>query len=293
MNKTSLYRCWICDSVGLSLAKASNMYSHKQDKSFVISGSGYGFTGDLYSCTNCGFLQWSEMKEILPFYEEEIEDPLYESMRNSRAIQARKVLKAIARFKDKGSLLDVGAGSGILVEEAIKMGFDAYGIEPSKWFQKKAVELGLPVYLGSLPHPSLKGPYDIVTLIDVIEHVSTPIDLLIQARRLVSKGGFVVVITPDCNSIPARLMRWRWWNYKPGHIGYFNLQTLKFVGFKVGLEIFKEFYRPSLCYPLKFILERTLSYFPRIFQFRFPTFLNNFVIPLDLRDSLMIIYKST
>ncbi len=290
MKKKISSECWLCNSKELEIAKLSNLDETKQESSFVISGRDYGITGEMHHCQNCDFLQWSDMNDVLPFYENTMEDPTYESLRKGRSLQARKVVEKIIKYKKQGKLLDVGAGSGILVEQAIKTGYKAEGIEPSRWFQEKATELGLPVYLGSLPHSNLRGPYEIVTLIDVIEHVSNPIELLLEIKKITTTNSIIVIITPDRGSIPAKLLGWKWWNYKPGHIGYFNNKTIEFATQKAGLKQIKLCYRPALYYPLGFIAERVKLYLPKFLQFPIPQFFQNLILPLDLKDSLMGIY---
>jgi len=70
-----------------------------------------------------------------------------------------------------------------MVEEALKLGYAEEGIEACKWLQQKARERGAPVHLGILPHPKLTGSCDVVTLMDVIEHVSDPVVLKRDARN--------------------------------------------------------------------------------------------------------------
>ena len=70
-------------------------------------------------------------------------------------------MNIISRHKKAARLLDVGAGSGILVEEALASGFAARGIEPSSPI---AAQRGLPVTHGVLPNSELPGPFDVVTL---------------------------------------------------------------------------------------------------------------------------------
>ena len=72
---------------------------------------------------------------------------------------------------------------------------------------------GVPVHLGVLPSPAIRGPYDIVSAIDVIEHVDKPLDLLIEIRDLLAADGIGVLVTPDIGSITARLMRRKWWHF--------------------------------------------------------------------------------
>lgn len=106
-------------------------------------------------------------------------------------------MKIVSRYKKAATLLDVGAGSGILVEEALELGFAAKGIEPSGSLQATAVQRGLPVTHGVLPNSEVAGPFEVVTLIDVIEHVPDPVDLMRRIKSVMAPDGICVVVTPD------------------------------------------------------------------------------------------------
>src|SRR3989338_5919370 len=148
--------CWVCGTEDFKLKKESSISNELTSENFAITDSSYGTTTSIYECTNCGFLQCLEFQDVLKFYEE-LKDYSYEASRKPRSIQMKKILDFVGRFKSSGRLLDVGAGSGILIEEAIKKGYVAEGLEPSKWLQAKAIEHNLLVYHGALPNSQLKS----------------------------------------------------------------------------------------------------------------------------------------
>ncbi|MBN2381840.1 class I SAM-dependent methyltransferase [bacterium] len=282
------YRCWLCGSDQLTLIKRSNINGALDSRTFSITDSKYGITGSIYQCTCCGFRQCSELDDVLRYYED-LEDESYEEGRVERSIQAKKLIEIIARYKARGRLLDIGAGTGNLVEVALNMGFDAQGLEPSKWLQGLAQKRGLPVYLGTFPHSALVGPYDIVTLIDVIEHVHNPVALLRGARDIVAEDGVIVVVTPNVASCMARMLGWWWWHYRVAHIGYFHRETLAFAAEKAHLQLVK-MKRPTWFFSADYLFERVMTYFPAFMRMKAPVLLKKILIPLNLGDSLMGIY---
>ena len=163
-------------------------------QAFAITDSHYGRTAEIQRCVDCGFLQCGGLGDVVGMYEA-LEDQEYEDTRKERALQMKRLLDRVARDKPAGRLLDVGAGSGILVEEAIARGYEASGVEPSEWLQQQACRHGLPVHLGTLPLPELEGPYEVVTLVDVLEHVTDPIALLEQSRRVLAPDGLLAIVT--------------------------------------------------------------------------------------------------
>lgn len=279
-------RCWVCGSPDLILAKPGNVASHLDSAQFSITDSRYGTTGEIQRCRSCGFLQCSRMPEVLGYYQGLV-DPEYEAGRPQRSLQARKLLEVVRRYKLNGRLLDIGAGSGMLVEQALQMGFRAEGVEPSEWLQSRAATLNLPVHLGTFPHPAAKGPYDVITLIDVIEHVSHPVQLLRCVREALSPEGLGVVVTPDVGSVAATLLGYKWWHFRVAHIGYFNRGTLTTAVRRAGLRPM-EALRPGWYFSADYLLQRINRYLPWALPLQITKPLRRIVVPLNLRDSLLI-----
>lgn len=281
--------CWICDSPKMELVKSSNFKDDLTSEDFAITDSHYGTTGEIYKCQNCGFLQCSDLTNVLQFYEQ-LEDYSYEEGRAERALQAQKLLKIVQKYQPHGQLLDIGAGSGILVEQALKIGYQAEGVEPSKWLQKQAQQYELPVYLGTFPHSELKDSYDIVTVVDVIEHVSNPVNLLSNIYDIISEQGILIVVTPDVDSFMARFLGWKWWHFRIAHIGYFNQNTLNMALAKLGFELLN-MKRPTWYFTADYLFERVMKYLPSFVRIPAPNFLKKIIIPLNLGDSLLGIYR--
>jgi SAM-dependent methyltransferase len=282
-------RCRLCGSEKLQFVKPSNITDGLTSNSFSITDSHYGMTGAIYCCGSCEFLQCSDLQEVLPFYVDLV-DPGYEVGRQERSLQARRILEAVHTLQPQGRLLDVGAGSGMLVEQAIQMGYHAEGIEPSAWLQKMAMERRLPVHLGTFPHSAAPGRFDIISLVDVIEHVSDPMDLLRNIVASLAENGIAVIVTPDVSSVAARILGWRWWHFRVAHIGYFNKRTLLFALAQAGLQPVLV-RRPAWFFTADYLWVRLHRYLPKFLRFASPTFLSKIVIPVNLRDSWLIACK--
>jgi len=273
----------------MKLFKSSNIRPLLTPESFLISDSHYGVTADIYRCLDCGFLQCSSVGDIVHFYEK-LKDYSYEMSRMARSLQAKRILSTIGKYKPNGRLLDVGAGSGILVEEAINLGYGAEGIEPSKWLVQKAKEYNLSVYLGTLPNIKIKGLYDVVTLIDVIEHVYDPLGFLFRVKDLVNKEGIIVAVVPDVGSFLARLMGKKWWHFRVAHLGYFNKYNFIKIFDKIGFKPVK-LRRPSWYFTLDYLFKRINVYLPDFIHLSIGDYLKKIIIPLNLRDSMLGIFK--
>ncbi len=76
---------------------------------------------------------------------------------------------------------------------------DANGFEAG--LPHLSVDFNEPDFASRLGH----GGFDLVTAIEVIEHVENPISFLRNIGRLLAPGGVAVLTTPNVESLPARL----------------------------------------------------------------------------------------
>jgi 2-polyprenyl-3-methyl-5-hydroxy-6-metoxy-1,4-benzoquinol methylase len=279
--------CWVCGSTELKVVKHSDLKGSLSPNHFLITDKAYGVTLELKRCTDCGFLQSDESDDVLRQYCE-LEDPQYESTRIQRSLQQRKLLEIIRRRKPRGRLLDIGAATGILVEEALAMGYTAEGVEPSAWLQEQAEQRGLPVHRGAFPAFRTNGLYDVVTLVDVLEHVPNPLSLLRSIRNILSADGVLLVVTPDVGSVTARMMGWRWWHFRFAHIGYFNRRTLRMLVSRAGMRSIAEG-RPGWYFSAEYLLERISSYCPGPVSLPNTHLLSKITVPLNLMDSIYVL----
>jgi 2-polyprenyl-3-methyl-5-hydroxy-6-metoxy-1,4-benzoquinol methylase len=281
--------CRVCGHSDLTVVKKSNIKLPLESSSFSITDDNYGITAELHKCNNCGFIQDSGLKDVLAFYEG-LQDAEYVRSGLQRLKQARHILRITKRYHHKGRLLDVGSGMGTLVKEAMEIGYEAEGIEPSRSFQKEAAENGLSVYPGTLPHSKIKGPYQIITLVDVLEHVSNPLNLLLEIRKIISDDGIVGIAVPDSQSLMARILGFRWWHFRLAHIGYYNKNNLKAICEKAGLKLLR-IYRPLWYFRLDYLAKRINFYLPETIKVPAYSFLKNITVPLNLRDSIFAVFS--
>src|SRR5438105_4130023 len=136
-------------------------------------------------------------------------DYLSERQRKQQAYQSlvREVRDLLPGFEfARSRLLDVGCGLGYLMDVAQDAGFDVQGIDVNpaaiaairRKFQF-AVERG---ELSTLD----AEPFDVVTMMDVIEHLVDPFTAMTHVNRLLNLGGLTVICTMDCDSLVSRML---------------------------------------------------------------------------------------
>ncbi|MEM1113480.1 MAG: class I SAM-dependent methyltransferase [Pseudomonadota bacterium] len=285
---TGQHPCWACDSLNTSLLREGVDEAALVAADFRITDANYGSTGDIYQCADCGLRFCPTLGEVLHQYEA-MDDPEYEATREQRLVQARNILKHFAPGENP-RLLDVGAGSGILVEAAGLAGFDAKGVEPSHNLADIAVSRGLPVLRGTLDDHSFDQPFGLVCLIDVLEHVTDPLALVGGLAEVMDDRSRAVIITPDVSSLLAKVLGRHWWHYRIAHVSYFDRKSAEVLLSRAGLEI-ESVNRPGWCLPADYLFNRVMSYLPAALRVNPPSFLGRINIPLNLGDSLMLVCR--
>jgi SAM-dependent methyltransferase len=237
-----LDRCPLCQSPDIALCKKGTVVPERIGPAdFRITDSHYGSRWTLFSCRACAFVFANPSPsggEIERFYAA-LADEEYSQEDEGRGRNFSKILDRLRRFAPPGvPLLDVGAASGIFLNLARSAGYRVSGIEPSAALVADAQRLyGLSLFCGTLEQFKADQRFAVVTLLDVLEHVPDPGGLLATLNGFMETGAMLVIVTPDIDSLAARIMGGRWWHYRIAHIHFFNLRSLAWVLRKNGFEI--------------------------------------------------------
>jgi 2-polyprenyl-3-methyl-5-hydroxy-6-metoxy-1,4-benzoquinol methylase len=137
------------------------------------------------------------------------------------------------------SMLDIGCGSGLSLMEAQALGARALGVEADPNVRRLAEELGLQIHIGSLIDDPFPGElFDLITLNQVIEHLPSPDQLLLQLHGRLRSGGRVTLVFPNVRSIWCRLFGARWINWHiPYHLHHFSLPGFIQMAERCGYQI--------------------------------------------------------
>jgi 2-polyprenyl-3-methyl-5-hydroxy-6-metoxy-1,4-benzoquinol methylase len=199
--------------------------------------SGYG---RIVKCRGCGLVYQNprpSRREIQAAYAR-LQDEEYLQEQECRSINAHLSLRVIKKHIREGRLLDVGCATGFFLNAA-RLDFEVHGIEPSQWAASFANQrLRLRVVQGSLEDAHFSnGYFDAMSMVDVIEHMTDPLAALQSAASLLRPGGILYLVTPDIESISARLLRGYWWGLRPAHLYYFSENTLRSMLKRTGFEV--------------------------------------------------------
>ena len=177
-------------------------------------------------------------------------------------------LKAALAMIEKGSVLDLGCGDGVFLELLKNKGIEGRGLDISEVAIARAKSKGLSAEqfdFGSQRLPFADNDFSLVVLLDVLEHLYQPPNILQEARRVAKE---VVVAVPNFNSLPARLQtllgRVPENNLaKKGHIYWFNLDVLQKMLKETGWQIMET--KNNTFFERYFLLKNIFRFLAEVF----------------------------
>lgn len=194
----------------------------------------------LFRCPQCGYAcianPWLDYKAIYSeaYYKGHGADPLVDYVfelenprQTIRQYEWRGILKVVQSCVNLGPQtrwLDFGCGNGGLVRYCREQAACAITGFDEGWISNRAVEAGIPV-LTRESLDSLKGSFDVITAIEVLEHVADPILELQTIRSLLKPGGLFFLTTGNAAPFRAKLLKWRYL-IPELHISLFEPRTL-------------------------------------------------------------------
>jgi hypothetical protein len=148
----------------MARSKQSIITKGKTEKAFIKEGVQY------FKCVDTGTLFCNKLEQS------NMVGGTDEEKRNAEHNPTR-----LQRFKDMGAtfVLDYGCGSGILVDYLNENGVQAYGYDP---YSEKYNELK-------------NNFYNLISLVEVIEHMTAPFEELDIIFKQLSEGGTVYIET--------------------------------------------------------------------------------------------------
>jgi len=166
-----------------------------------------------------------------------------------------RVVETVRKYRPGGRLLDVGCAYGFFLQEA-KRYYQVAGLELAEDAVRHAQGQGLDVRRGIADAATLAqfGPQDVITLLDVIEHVPDPRETLSVCAANLNPGGVILMTTGDFGSQVARIAGkgWRLMT-PPQHLWFFTRASMENLARSLGLE-FVAFDHPWKVVPLSLIV---------------------------------------
>jgi len=197
---------------------------------------------ELRRCRECGCLWASDARKedgILSRAYERVSDSYFDSEENDpRYVQFYHKLEQLVKPHVAGkTILDVGCGEGIFLS-SLSNEWSKQGLEPSLSGTARAQKKKLDVVCATLDNLLEQYEVDLVSALDVIEHVIDPHHFVESFKPHLRPGGMVLLLTGDADSYPAKIAGPQWsylrWS---GHVSIFSRAGLQKLLELHGFEI--------------------------------------------------------
>ncbi|WP_086047946.1 class I SAM-dependent methyltransferase [Hugenholtzia roseola] len=192
----------------------------------------------LVKCNQCGFVfirKIPTLEELTRFYSGYGSEHFLSPITIKRYHQ---LLDQFEKYRKTNRILDVGCGVGHLLSVAKERGWEVYGVEFGQAACEVARKKGIEMQEGRLDAKLYPAEsFDVITSIEVIEHINYPREEVAQIHTLLRKGGLFYCTTPNFNSLMRHYLKadFNVINY-PEHLGYFTPKTLSQLLEKEGFS---------------------------------------------------------
>ncbi len=231
----------------------------------------------------------SELDDFEPAYLQY----LRESPEDRRNFDALFAWLSRVRPLQGASALDVGCGSGKLVGYLRRRGLSVLGLEPADVLYDHFLADEPETFGRSFAEVeaiSGRRHFDVITALDVIEHVERPATFLADIASRLSDGGIACVSTPDAGSVLARLAGKRWHHYNQYHLCLFRRSTIESAAARAGLSPVA-FARRGRIRSAGYVTRYLRDFVTRGGGPRLPGWLDGAVFPLNLFDTMYVCFS--
>lgn len=225
-------------------AQQSSLWATAHDIEYCTTGDSF----DYRRCQQCGVLfidpvPVARLSEIYPTNYYSYAAPGKSPTHAIKAALDRRFFRSILAQLPGASLrvLDVGGGAGwelkaLRDSDSRVVGTRVVDLDPGA--QRLAEANGHAYFCGRIEDFDTTERYDLVTLLNLIEHVQDPRSVLRKVRGLLAPGGLVLIKTPNWEALDAAVFRNTSWAglHCPRHWVLFTRESFERLAADVGLK---------------------------------------------------------
>lgn len=161
------------------------------------------------------------------------------------SLQEFRVRKFLKYLPTDAKIIDIGCGSGVFIQQMIKLGYSCTGVElPGAAADRASLVDSLELVIGKLEDLSLpKSEYDFVMLWHVFEHLEKPKLALDILSNVTKPNGYVTIALPNIKSLQSRIFAGSWFHLDPPrHLYFLDRIGLKREMSKLGFSLVETSY---------------------------------------------------
>ena len=235
---------------------------------------------ELRRCAECGCLWAGDARQdesVLADAYERVDATYFDSLPDDpRYVRFYQRLEEFVKQHTSGrTILDVGCGDGVFLS-CMSSEWTKQGLEPSASGASLARKRNLEVTRATLDTTPKQYEADVVSALDVIEHVIDPHQFVESCKRQLRPRGVLLLLTGDAASYPAKIAGPQWSYLRwCGHISVFSQAGLRRLLQSHGFEVLAwsrcehpsspgavAWWRVHLLEPARRMLGRNRSWYP-------------------------------
>ena len=146
---------------------------------------------------------------------------------------------AFTYIPKKVRVLDIGCGFGESLGYHKERGCDVYGVEADSNIRKVIKKHGFNIKVGLFDDTDYEENFfDFVTMDQVLEHITNPVEILRGISKILQKNGKLVLTVPNSNGWGAKFFGKKWINWHtPYHLQHFSKTSLHLLAEKTNFDM--------------------------------------------------------
>jgi SAM-dependent methyltransferase len=225
---------YLAESIDVSRMTASSFASRKEPEYMSYR---------LVRCRTCQTVYAAEAPpaELLVTAYREADYDSAEEARLAAATYRRALQSEFARVR-RGTLLEIGTGTGAFLQEVAGDGFEELiGIEPSQ----AAIQAANPAIRASIregafdPSVFAPGSLSVMCCFQTLEHISEPRSMVQAAQRLLEPGGLLAIVAHDVTAPLNRILGRRSPIIDIEHLQLFSPASLRYLLEASGFDVLR------------------------------------------------------
>jgi 2-polyprenyl-3-methyl-5-hydroxy-6-metoxy-1,4-benzoquinol methylase len=234
--------CCVCNSDNAMVAGVGEDFEYRTSPDVFAA----------MQCNSCGLVYLNPRPSVVEF--ERIYPPSYHAFDFSEKefgfvhkvrsrLEGNRLLALCKDLGNDAKILDVGCGDGFhlrLLRDFGNKNWTLEGLDASEKAVGAAHKSGIKVHLGTAENNDLpENSYDLAFLIQTIEHVEKPNEVLPAICRVLKPNGKLIIVTDNTDSLDFKLFKNGYWGgyHFPRHWNLFNRKCLTQLAEKSGFEV--------------------------------------------------------
>jgi SAM-dependent methyltransferase len=167
----------------------------------------------------------------IPWFEQQV-------INGQRIVEILETHQLLSKSSVPLRVLEIGTGAGGALLPFMQRGDQTLGIDFDEDFLNFGRKFGLNLQVSGVDSLNTLGKFDLVILKDVLEHLPSPRETLLQVRECLSDHGLCFVQVPGLQALGYLGYRYDLRRYlQVAHVCHYTSESLSYLGESVGLTV--------------------------------------------------------